>query len=690
MSLLDIEKLDLDIHASPILRDISLSIDAGQIVGVIGESGSGKSMTAYSVMQLLPDGARTNGQIKLNGQDVVTASEDEMCRLRGQDIAMVFQEPMTALNPVKTIGEQVAETIRVHTRATRSDARQIARHTLDRVGLPAQEFPLSRYPHELSGGQRQRVVIAMAIALRPKLLIADEPTTALDVTTQAQIIDLLKRLVREDNMGLMMITHDLAVVSDMADDIVILKSGEVVEAGATGSLLHTMKHAYTKALFEASGHVPDWISRIPTTDAPLLDVSNVSRDYALSRTSLFGKPKLFRAVDNVSFSIQRGESLGLVGESGCGKSTLTRAILGLDAVQEGNIRIDAAPVFSGTKVNRLVRRKIQAVFQDPYGSFNPRHRVSRLIAEPFHLLDDPPKGQDREDAVAEALESVGLNASDATRYIHEFSGGQRQRIAIARALVIKPDLIILDEAVSALDVSIRAQILDLLADLSARLGLTYLFISHDLSVVRAITDRVLVMKSGSIVEQGGNRHCFYRPAARLHKISDRCDASPARNRSHLSSLRDIHFILRLTRQCTSPPGVSGWIPRLSAATITVADRKFNRANGSNNSNGASAINPWKIRRSRSTRSTCRSNGAKRLIRTWLERSPKACWKKGRQPRSWFAGTATGLCWLKAFTVWRRAKRLVRKLSWEGSSRLDCIKGTPKPGPVRFSHSRTLT
>ncbi len=511
MSLLDIQSLDLDIYSSPILRGISLTIDAGQIVGVIGESGSGKSMTAYSVMQLLPTGATTRGKILLKDQSILSMSEQEMCSLRGQDMAMVFQEPMTALNPVKCIGDQVAETIRVHTHASRSGALKIARETLDRVGLPAQDFPLGRFPHELSGGQRQRVVIAMAIALRPKLLIADEPTTALDVTTQAQILDLLKRLVREDEMGLMMITHDLAVVSDMADDIVILKSGEVVEAGATPSLLRTMKHPYTRSLFEASGHVPDRTARAPSGDTPLLDVSNVSRDYPLPRTSMFGRPKMFRAVENVSFSVHRGESLGLVGESGCGKSTLTRAILGLDAVQEGEVRIDAEPVFSGTKINRPVRRKVQAVFQDPYGSFNPRHRVSRLVAEPFHLLDTPSTGQDREAAVAEALESVGLSASDATKHIHEFSGGQRQRIAIARALVIRPDLIILDEAVSALDVSIRAQILDLLADLSDRFGLTYLFISHDLSVVRAITDRVLVMKSGKIVEQGQTDTVFTSP-----------------------------------------------------------------------------------------------------------------------------------------------------------------------------------
>ncbi len=507
--LLNIQNLSLAIHGTPILRNVSMSLEAGKILGVIGESGSGKSMTAYSVMRLLPKGARTSGAVTLNGVDILGASEPTMCGLRGNDIGMVFQEPMTALNPVKTIGAQVAETIEIHGLGSRAQAHAIARDTLNRVGLPAAQFPMSRYPHELSGGQRQRVVIAMAIALRPKLLIADEPTTALDVTTQAQILQLLKRLVAEDGMGMLMITHDLAVVSDLADDIAIMKGGEVVEVGVAATLHRTMCHPYTRALFAASGHVPD--RNAPDADTPLLQVKNVSRDYRLPRTTVFGGQKYFRAVQGVSFDIKRGESLGLVGESGCGKSTLTRAILGLEDVQEGEILIDGVPVYSGDAVNRAVRRKMQVVFQDPYGSFNPRHKVSRLVGEPFHLLDTPPKAAERARLIVQALESVGLQAADAQKFIHEFSGGQRQRIAIARALVIKPELIILDEAVSALDVSIRAQILDLLADLSDRFGLTYLFISHDLSVVRSITDRVLVMQNGEIVEQGVTEQVFDAP-----------------------------------------------------------------------------------------------------------------------------------------------------------------------------------
>ena len=510
MTLLSIKDLSLSIHGAPILDAVSLSIAEGEIHAVTGESGSGKSMTAFTIMQLLPNGAAATGQVALDGTDIVSASEAEMCAIRGNDVGMIFQEPMTALNPVKTIGDQVMETILIHKAMSRKDAETRARDVLDRVGLPADRFPLSRYPHELSGGQRQRVVIAMAIALRPKLLIADEPTTALDVTTQAQILALLKGLVAEDGMGMLMITHDLAVVADMADTITVMRKGVVVESAPTRTLLAEMQHDYTKMLFAASNHQVN----LPTkpAPAPLLQVRGVCRDYRLPRTQLFAKPGTFRAVKDVSFTIEKGERLGLVGESGCGKSTLTRAILGLDAVQQGDILLDGEPVFTGHSPNLAVRRKMQVVFQDPFGSFNPRHRVDRLITEPFHLLSDPPKGLKREEAIAEALTAVGLGPSDARKYIHEFSGGQRQRIAIARALIIRPELILFDEAVSALDVSVRAQILDLLADLCRQYDLTYLFISHDLSVVRSVTDRVLVMKSGEIVEQGPTEDVFSNPS----------------------------------------------------------------------------------------------------------------------------------------------------------------------------------
>ena len=514
MTLLEIKDLRLAIGGTRILRGIDLAVDKGEILGIIGESGSGKSMTALSVMQLLPEGATTSGSITLDGDDLLAKSEREMCRVRGKYVGMVFQEPMTALNPLKTIGDQVAETILTHTKVSRDGAAHIARQTLDRVGLPADQFPLGRYPHELSGGQRQRVVIAMAIALRPQLLIADEPTTALDVTTQAQIMVLLKRLVSEDGMGMIFITHDLAVVAGIADRVAIMRHGEVVETGETGAVFRDRRHPYTKALFAASSHVPERHQppRPEPGVAPVLDAEAIVRDYKLPRRSPFRPADTFRAVDHVSFRIERGENVGLVGESGSGKSTLARAIMALDPLQGGAVVLDGETLIAASGASLKARRKMQVVFQDPYGSFDPRHRVDRLVTEPFHLLgNEAPTGAERQRRIAEALETVGLSAADADKYIHEFSGGQRQRIAIARALIIRPALIVLDEAVSALDVSVRAQILDLLADLSGRLQVSYLFISHDLHVVRAITDRVLVMKSGKIVETGDTETVFSKP-----------------------------------------------------------------------------------------------------------------------------------------------------------------------------------
>jgi len=508
MSLLEISNLCLSIHQTEILRNVSLTVDPGEIVAVTGESGSGKSMTALAVMQLLPDLARTTGAIHLNGTNLLTTPEAEMCAIRGSAVGMVFQEPMTALNPLKTIGDQVAETVLVHDAMPPARAKERARDMLARVGLPEGRFPLSRFPHELSGGQRQRVVIAMAIVQRPKLLIADEPTTALDVTTQAQILDLLRELVAEFGMGMLMITHDLAVVSDMADRIVVMRKGEVVEQGGTRALFANMKHPYTRALFEASGHQVE-LPNLPGKNDPILEVHNAVRDYALPRTKLFGPREYAHAVRDVSFTIHAGDRVGLVGESGCGKSTLTRAILGLEPLQSGEIRAFGKPV--GPNMNPALRSGLQVVFQDPYGSFNPRHRVARIITEPFHLLPRPPEDTERDTAIAEALLAVGLQPSDTNKFIHEFSGGQRQRIAIARALIIRPELIVFDEAVSALDVSIRAQILDLIAGLSDSHDLSYLFISHDLSVVRTVTDTVMVMQGGEIVEHGPTKTVFSDP-----------------------------------------------------------------------------------------------------------------------------------------------------------------------------------
>ncbi len=507
MSLLEIENLRLEIGDTPILKDIDLTIEQGEVMGLVGESGSGKSMTALTVMQLLPEAARAQGRVTFDGIDILSAPEAAMNKLRGDDIGMVFQEPMTALNPVKTIGEQVAEGIRWHTGANRADAELTARQILDRVGLPEAKFPLARYPHELSGGQRQRVVFAIACALKPKLLIADEPTTALDVVLQKQILELLRDLVDERKMGLLLISHDLAVVADMADRITIMRHGEVMEDGETARTLSEQVHPYTRQLAQASMHVPArkrHATAAATADAPpLLSVENVIRDYPGRRTSLFRKPVPFRAVDGVSFSLRAGQSVALVGRSGCGKSTLARMVLALDTPTGGAIRLDGAEVSAlGEDALKPHRRKMQVVFQDPYGSFNPRHKVERLVGEPLHLLEKRPSAAERREMVADALHEVGLQPRDMDKYPHEFSGGQRQRISIARAIITRPRLVVADEPVSALDVSIRAQVLDLFADLNDRLGVAYLFITHDLTVARAITDEVMVMHEGRIVEEG--------------------------------------------------------------------------------------------------------------------------------------------------------------------------------------------
>ncbi|RWE13650.1 MAG: ABC transporter ATP-binding protein [Mesorhizobium sp.] len=526
MSLLEIENLSLSIGDTPILRDVELFVAPGEVMGLVGESGSGKSITALTVMRLLPWSARTTGRVVFDGIDILAASEDQMCALRGDDIGMVFQEPMTALNPVKTIGEQVAEGIRWHTKASRADAEDRARKMLDRVGLPSTQFPLSRYPHELSGGQRQRVVIAIACALKPKLLIADEPTTALDVVLQAQILDLLRDLVAENRMGLLLISHDLAVVTEMADRITILRHGEVMEAGDTARTLSEQLHPYTRQLAQASMHVP---ARAGTHEIgqdtpllqgakPLLQVDSVTRDYPGRRPSLLKRAAPIRAVDDVSFSIDPGQSVALVGRSGCGKSTLARMILALDGPTSGTIRF-RGEVITGKSEAELkpARRDMQVVFQDPYGSFDPRQKVEKLVAEPLHVLEKKPTNTERREMVAKVLHEVGLSPRDMDKYPHEFSGGQRQRLSIARAIITRPKLVVADEPVSALDVSIRAQILDLLAELNQKLGVAYLFITHDLTVARAITDQVMVMYDGRIVERGRTSEVLDHPQSEAAK-----------------------------------------------------------------------------------------------------------------------------------------------------------------------------
>jgi peptide/nickel transport system ATP-binding protein len=513
--LLEIDALSVTIGAAQIVKNLSLGVGAGEILGLVGASGSGKSMTALAIMRLLPPYAELSGAVRLRGETLTGKSEDELRHVRGQDIGIVFQEPMTALNPLMCIGDQVAETVRLHRSVSLAEARRAARETLDLVGLRGEQGALDRLPYELSGGQRQRVAIAMAVVLGPPLLIADEPTTALDVGTQAQVLRLLQELARTRGMGLILVTHDLAVVAQVTDRIAVMHQGEIVEQGSTQQLLRHLQHPYGRALLAAAELKPKRGLPREKKAALVLQVTDIVHEYPRRRRSLWRAAAPLRAVDGVSLSVHAGEAVGLVGESGSGKSSLLRVILALERSQAGEVRL-LGDVFSSTRgansagVRRL-RRCIQAVFQDPYGSFDPQWSVERLIAEPFYLLDSPPAAAERRRKVAAVLEQVGLSASDARRYPHEFSGGQRQRIAIARALITEPSVIAFDEAVSALDVLVRAQILELLAELTERLRLAYLFVSHDLNVVRSIADRIYVMRHGRIVEHGPTEAVFASP-----------------------------------------------------------------------------------------------------------------------------------------------------------------------------------
>jgi peptide/nickel transport system ATP-binding protein len=509
--LLAIEGLSIDIGGRSLVRSVSLTLAPGEIVGLVGESGSGKSLTALSVPRLLPGGATVTGSIRLGGEELLGLGETAMRRRRGRDIGIVFQEPMTALNPVMRIGDQVAEVLRYH---GVGDARARAAETLDLVGLPARLVPHDRYPHQLSGGQRQRVAIAIAMALRPRLLVADEPTTALDVTNQAAIMDLFRNLVAETGMGLLLITHDLALVAGMAARIAVMRAGEIVETAAAAALLRGGNHPYTSLLVASSTVPPRLVARdIDARAEPALSAVGIVREHRLPAPSPFARRPVFRALDQVDLAVAPGECVALVGESGSGKSTLLRCLLALETPQAGEVSIHGA-AFSqaGRAAQRLLRRKIQVVFQDPGGSLDPRWLVGRIIAEPLALQDPAPSPAERHRLVEAMLERVGLEAADARRYPHEFSGGQRQRIAIARALIVEPSIILLDEATSALDASVKVQILDLLADLAAERGLAYLYVSHDLATVRRIADRVLVMHQGKIVEAGPTEQIFSAPS----------------------------------------------------------------------------------------------------------------------------------------------------------------------------------
>jgi peptide/nickel transport system ATP-binding protein len=510
-TLLEVIDLNVAFGAARVVKDLSLEVRGGEVLGLVGASGSGKSMTALGIMRLLPQGAASSGVVRLNGETLSAAPESQLQAIRGQDVGMVFQEPMSALNPLMRIGDQVAETVRLHRQVPAAEARRAAREALDYVGLHGEQGALDRRPYELSGGQRQRVAIAMAVVMSPRLLIADEPTTALDVIAQSQILLLLQQLVRTRNMGLILVTHDLAVVAQLADRVAVMRRGEIVEQAAAGEILRRPRHAYTAALLAAARLQPKRAAMLPA-GMPVLQVHDVVREYPRKRTSLWRSAPPLRAVDGVSLTVHAGETVGLVGESGSGKSSLLKVILALETTQAGEVSLRGEPLSSakGATLSRL-RRAIQAVFQDPYGSFDPKWTVERLIGEPFFLLTAPPSAAERRRKVAMVLEQVGLSASDAPRLPHEFSGGERQRIAIARALVTEPDLIAFDEAVSALDVLVREQVLGLLAELAQRLKLSYLFVSHDPQVIRAVADRIYVMQRGRIVEEGSTEAVFSAP-----------------------------------------------------------------------------------------------------------------------------------------------------------------------------------
>jgi ABC-type glutathione transport system ATPase component len=514
MALLDVENLNLAFGGHVALKGLSFGIEAGETVALVGESGSGKSATALAILRLIErDGGRiTGGRILLGGTDLTAASEADMRQVRGNRIAMVFQEPMTALNPVIPLGAQVAEVLRLHRGLDGTAARAAVLEAFGRVRIPQPELRLGQYPHELSGGLRQRVMIAMALACRPDVLIADEPTTALDVTTQAEILALIKALQAETGMAVLFITHDMGVVAEIADRVVVLRQGEGVEVGPVGRIFAAPRADYTRMLMAATPRLGAGAPPPLRDPAPVLEVENLSVRFALPAPHPFAPAQDFHAVQGASLRIGRGETLGLVGESGCGKSTLARACLRLVPVDEGRVRL-CGTALEGLDMAALrpLRRHAQMVFQDPYASLNPRLPVADLITEPA-LIHGTVARADKRDLAAELLRKVGLEPDAMTRFAHQFSGGQRQRLCIARALSVRPALIVADEAVSALDVSVARQITDLLARLQAEDGLSFLFISHDIAVVERVSHRIAVMHAGRIVETGPTERVLRSPA----------------------------------------------------------------------------------------------------------------------------------------------------------------------------------
>ncbi|WP_299127067.1 ABC transporter ATP-binding protein [uncultured Winogradskyella sp.] len=523
-----------------IIRGISYQLQKNSITAIVGESGSGKSVSSLALMGLLPKGISkiTSGSILFKSKDLVQIPQKEFLKIRGKDIAMIFQEPMSSLNPSMRCGKQVEEILKQHTQLSKSELKTEVLRCFENVKLPDPKHVFTAYPHEISGGQKQRVMIAMAIACQPQLLIADEPTTALDVTVQKDILELLKQIQRTTKMSILFISHDLSLVSEFADNVLVMYKGEIVEQGNTKAIFTNPQHNYTKALIGARPSTNVRLKSLPTisnfmsntvenriisseerqlhhkklyAQPPLLEVIDLKKVY-LSKTGLFSKHKKFKAVDGVSFKIYPGETLGLVGESGCGKSTLGNTILQLDKATSGTL------IYKGDDITNLnsdalrqLRKDIQIIFQDPYASLNPRLTVGNAIMEPMKVHNIGHTDQERNDKVIDLLKKVGLEQDSFFKYPHEFSGGQRQRIGIARTIALEPKLIICDESVSALDISVQAQVLNLLNNLKSQFGFTYIFISHDLAVVKYMADQLLVMNKGKIEEIGEADRIYESP-----------------------------------------------------------------------------------------------------------------------------------------------------------------------------------